>query len=197
MVQEERVVVLEGQHVRLEPLSEAHHADLCKFGLEPGIWEFWPYRAADAAGMLEFIHTALREQAAGTSIPFATIDRASGSVAGSTRFMNIDRTHRRVEIGSTWLGEPWRRTALNTEAKYLMLRYAFEMLGCIRVELKTDARNLRSRAAIVRMGAKEEGTLRQHVVLWHGRLRDTVYHSVLDSEWPAVKAALEAKLVRT
>jgi len=118
-------------------------------------------------------------------------------VVGSTRFMNIDVANRRVEIGATWLAEPWQRTVINTEAKYLMLRHAFETLGCIRVELKTDALNQRSRQAMLRIGAREEGIFRQHMVTWSGRLRDTVYFSILDSEWPTVKANLEAKLRRS
>jgi RimJ/RimL family protein N-acetyltransferase len=146
--------------------------------------------------MLDYIRTALAGQAAGNTIPFVTVERASGGVVGSTRFMNIDAANRRVEIGATWLAQSWRRTAINTEAKYLMLRHAFETLGCIRVELKTDALNERSRAAILRIGAREEGTLRQHMVTWSGRLRDTVYFSIIDSEWPGVKASLEAKLKR-
>ncbi|MEO8098829.1 MAG: GNAT family protein [Acidobacteriota bacterium] len=187
-------ITLEGRHVRLEPLTEAHLGGLCAVGLAPDLWEFWPYKAGSAEEMAVYIRTALTEQAAGVSLPFATIERSSGKVVGSTRFMNIDPAHRRVEIGSTWLASPWQRTALNTEAKYLLLRHAFETLGCLRVELKTDTRNLRSRAAIRRIGATEEGTLRQHMVLWNGRLRDTVYYSILDREWPAAKAALELKL---
>jgi RimJ/RimL family protein N-acetyltransferase len=144
--------------------------------------------------MRDYIDSALEAQAAGTAIPFATVERASGRVIGSTRYMNIDTANRRVEIGSTWLAKPWQRTAMNTEAKYLMLRHAFETLGCVRVELKTDALNQQSRQAILRIGAREEGTLRQHMVTWSGRLRDTVYFSILDSEWPGVKANLEAKL---
>lgn len=186
--------MLEGRHVRLEPLSETHHAGLCLIGMDPDLWEYVPHRVTDAAEMLDYIRTALREQSAGVSIPFAIVDRASGKVAGSTRFMNMDRSHRRVEIGATWLGHAWRRTALNTEAKYLLLRHAFESLDCARVELKADARNQRSRTAILRIGAREEGTLRRHMVLWTGWIRDTVYYSVLDSEWPAVKAGLEARM---
>ena len=129
-------------------------------------------------------------------VPFATVERATGRVIGSTRYMNIDRANRRVEIGATWIAKPWQRTAMNTEAKYLMLRHAFETLGCVRVELKTDALNEKSRNAILRIGAKEEGTLRRHMVTWTGRLRDSVYFSVLDSEWLQVKAELEAKLKR-
>jgi RimJ/RimL family protein N-acetyltransferase len=138
----------------------------------------------------------LDAQKAGTALPFATVHVASGQVIGSTRFMNIDVANRRVEIGATWIAAPWRRTAVNTEAKYLMLRHAFETLGCIRVELKTDALNQRSRNAIRRIGAQEEGILRQHVVTWSGRLRDSVYFSILNSEWPRVKQDLEQKLSR-
>ena len=125
---------------------------------------------------------------------FATIERNSGQVIGSTRFMNIDRINRRVEIGSTWIAPAWQRTAVNTEAKYLMLRHAFEVWRRIRVELKTDALNQRSRNAILRIGAKEEGTLRRHLLTWSGRVRDTVYFSILDTEWPEVKAMLETTL---
>lgn len=182
--------------MRLEPLAESHLAGLCEIGLEPGIWEFYPYRIANETDMRGFIHTAATERDRGLSIPFATVDCKSGSVAGSTRFMNIDRAHRRAEIGSTWLGAAWRRTVVNTEAKYLMLRYAFETMDLLRVEFKTDARNARSRTAIARIGATEEGILRQHMLLWDGRRRDSVYYSVIDSEWPRVKAALEAKLDR-
>ena len=125
---------------------------------------------------------------------FATVERGSVRVIGSTRYMNIDRVNRRVEIGSTWIAPAWQRTAVNTEAKYLMLRHAFEVWNCFRVELKTDALNLKSRNAILRIGAKEEGTLRRHVITWTGRVRDSVYFSILDSEWPEVKEKLEAML---
>ena len=125
---------------------------------------------------------------------FATVERSSGRTIGSTRFMNIDRVNKRVEIGSTWIAPPWQRTAVNTEAKYLMLRHAFEVWGCIRVELKTDALNQKSRNAILRIGAKEEGTLRRHLMTWTGRVRDTVYFSIWDSEWAQVKAGLENRL---
>jgi RimJ/RimL family protein N-acetyltransferase len=145
--------------------------------------------------MMRYIRNVLSDQEKGASIPFATVDRASGQVVGATRFMNIDAPHKRVEIGSTWIARPWQRTAINTEAKYLMMRYAFESLGCNRVELKTDALNTQSRNAILRIGAKEEGILRHHMVTWSGRLRDTVYFSVIAPEWPGVKAALEAKIM--
>jgi N-acetyltransferase len=187
-------VTLEGRSVRLEPLAVAHHAALCEVGLDPELWQVIPYRVSTADEMRDYIGSVLEAQAAGTAIPFATVERASGRVIGSTRFMNIDTANRRVEIGATWIAKPWQRTAINTEAKYLMLRHAFETLGCIRVELKTDAVNQQSRQAILRIGAREEGTLRQHMVTWSGRLRDTVYYSILDSEWPGVKANLEGNL---
>jgi N-acetyltransferase len=189
-------VTLEGRHVRLEPLAQKHHAALCAVGLDPDLWELIPYRVTSPEEMAAYIQTALNGQAAGSAFPFATVDATTGRVIGSTRYMNIDEANRRLEIGATWIAAPWRRTAINTEAKYLMLRHAFETLGCIRVELKTDSLNQRSRNAIRRIGATEEGTLRQHIVTWSGRLRDTVYFSILDSEWPRVKQDLEQKLDR-
>jgi len=189
-------VTLEARVVRLEPLLESHHAALCEVGLDPELWRWIPYRVCTAEEMRGYVRDALRAQAAGSALPFATVERASGRVVGSTRYMNIDQSNRRVEIGATWIAQPWQRSAINTEAKYLMLRHAFEGLGCIRVELKTDSLNEKSRNAIRRIGAREEGTLRQHVVTWTGRLRDTVYFSILDSEWPRVKADLEARLAR-
>ena len=186
-------VTLEGRNVRLEPLTAAHHAALCEVGLDSELWRLIPYRVSTGDEMRDYIGSALGAQVAGTAIPFATVERASGRVIGSTRFMNIDAANRRVEIGATWIAKPWQRTAINTEAKYLMLRHAFETLDCIRVELKTDALNQQSRQAILRIGAREEGTLRQHMVTWSGRLRDTVYFSILNSEWPGVKATLEEK----
>jgi len=189
-------MILEGAQVRLEPLTLEHHAALCEVGLDPELWQWIPYRATTAEEMLGYIKSALKDQEEGKAQPFATIERATRRVIGSTRYMNIDVANRRREIGATWIAKPWQRTAINTEAKYLMLRHAFETLGCVRVELKTDALNQKSRNAILRIGAKEEGTLRRHVVTWTGRIRDSVYFSVLDSEWPQVKTALEAKLTR-
>jgi RimJ/RimL family protein N-acetyltransferase len=187
-------VTLAGVHVRLEPLAQTHHAALCAIGLDPELWDLIPYRVSTAEDMAAYIQSALDAQAAGTALPFATLHVPSGQVVGSTRYMNIDRANRRLEIGATWIAAPWRRTPVNTEAKYLMLRHAFETLGCIRVELKTDALNQRSGNAIRRIGAIEEGTLRQHMITWSGRLRDSVYFSILDSEWPRVKQDLEHKL---
>ena len=188
-------ITLEGSHVRLEPLSESHHDALCEVGLDPELWNLIPIRVLDRDQMLRYIRAHLSDQEKGTSIPFATIDRASGKVAGATRFMNIDAANKRVEIGSTWIAKPWQRTAINTEAKYLMMRHAFETLGCNRVEWKTDALNTQSRNAILRLGAKQEGVFRQHIVTWSGRLRDTVYFSMIAPEWPEVRKNLEAKIM--
>jgi len=196
-VMEIRPVTLEGEHVRLEPLSFEHHAALCAVGLDEELWRWIPYQVRTPVEMREYISTALRAQAEGTALPFATLERATGKVMGSTRYMNIDRANRHVEIGSTWLGLEWQRTAANTEAKFLMLRHAFETLGCLRVELKTDSLNERSRHAILRLGAKEEGIFRNHMITSSGRIRHTVYYSIIDAEWPEVKARLLAKLSRT
>ncbi len=187
-------VALEGQHVRLEPLAKAHLAGLARVGLEEELWRWIPEPVRTVEEMAAYIETALQEQERGVSLPFALIEKATGRAIGSTRYGNIDRTHHRVEIGWTWVAREWRRTAVNTEAKYLLLRQAFETLGCIRVELKTDSLNEKSRAAILRIGAREEGIFRNHMITASGRIRHTVYFSIVDSEWPAVKARLESLL---
>ncbi|HEX9794610.1 MAG TPA: GNAT family protein [Planctomycetota bacterium] len=189
-------LVLEGRHVRLEPLALAHVGALAAVGLDPAIWKWNPRPVGSLAEMRDYVQGALDEQRHGVSLPFATVDRAGDRVVGSTRYGNVDLANRRVEIGWTWLAPAWQRTALNTEAKLLLLRHAFETLGCVRVELKTDALNARSRAAIARIGATEEGILRMHMLTASGRWRDTVYFSLLDAEWPAAKAALEERLAR-
>ena len=189
-------LTLEGRHIRLEPMALDHLDALCEIGLEEEIWRWIPYQVRTREEMLGFIRTALEWQAAGTALPFATVERNTGRVVGSTRYMNIDKPNRHVEIGGTWIGRPWQRTVVNTEAKYLMLLHAFEQLGCLRVELKTDALNERSRKAILRIGAKQEGIFRSHVVCSNGRIRDSVYFSIIAPEWPEVKAALESKLAR-
>jgi len=187
-------VTLEGQDIRLEPLSIHHHAQLCEVGLDDELWRWIPQAVGTPHEMRAYIETALQWQAAGTALPFATIERATGRAIGSTRFGNIDRANRHVEIGWTWLGKKWQRTAANTEAKYLMLRHAFDTWRCLRVEFKTDSLNERSRAALLRIGAKEEGIFRNHVITWTGRIRHSVYYSIIDSEWPAAKAQLQRKL---
>jgi RimJ/RimL family protein N-acetyltransferase len=187
-------IILEGTHVRLEPLQESHLDALCEVGLDPDLWKWIPIQVLDRDQMLGYIRAALSDQKKGISLPFATIDRKSNKVIGSTRFLNIDLPNKRVEIGATWIAQPFQRTVINTEAKYLMMRHAFETLGCNRVEWKTDSLNTKSRNAILRLGATQEGIFRQHMVTRSGRLRDTVYFSVIAPEWPAVKKALEAKI---
>jgi N-acetyltransferase len=187
-------VVLEGARVRLEPLSRGHLPGLCAIGLEQELWRWIPTPVRTTDDMAAYVELALKEQANGLSLPFAQIDKSAGRVIGSTRYMNIEKTHHRAEIGCTWIGREWQRTAVNTESKYLLLRHAFETLGCMRVELKTDALNEKSRAAILRIGAKEEGTFRNHMITSSGRIRQTVYFSIVDSEWPAVKSELERRL---
>jgi RimJ/RimL family protein N-acetyltransferase len=184
-------VTLEGRHVRLEPLSSGHHADLCEAGLDQELWRWIPKAVRTPEDMREYIAIALRAQQDLSALPFATVERSSGRAIGSTRFGNIDRSNRRLEIGWTWIGRQWQRTAVNTEAKYLMLRHAFETLGAMRVELKTDSLNERSRRAILRLGAVEEGVFRKHMTTESGRVRHTVYFSIVDDEWPDVKARLE------
>jgi N-acetyltransferase len=189
-------VALEGEHVRLEPLSMNHLEGLCAVGLEPELWSLTVNHVGTREDMEAYVSAALREQQAGLSLPYATVDRATGHVAGCTRFMNIAMAHRRLEIGSTWIAPAWQRTALNTEAKLLMLRHAFESLGCMRVELKTDLLNERSQKAILRLGAKQEGIFRNHMLTDSGRIRHSVWFSIIDTEWPDVKRNLESFLAR-
>lgn len=187
-------VVLHGAHVRLEPLSQAHHPGLCEIGLDEVLWRWIPEPVVTPADMAAYIDKALAEQASGMSLPFALIEQATSRVIGSTRYANIDRLNHRLEIGWTWVAREWQRTAVNTEAKYLLLRHAFEKLGCIRVELKTDSLNTQSRNAILRIGAREEGIFRNHMITASGRIRHTVYFSIVDAEWADVKACLERRL---
>lgn len=189
-------VTLAGRRVRLEPLSPEHLPGLCAVGLDPELWRWTLSVVRTPEEMRAYVESALRERDAGRALPFATVDAAGGQVIGSTRFGNASPADGRVEIGWTWVARGWQRTPANTEAKYLMLRHAFETLGCVRVELKTDALNQRSRAAILRLGAREEGVLRRHMAAPGGRMRDTVYFSILDDEWPSVRAGLEERLAR-
>ena len=189
-------VTLTGNHVRLEPLTLDHLDALADVGLDPDLWRLSLRQIETRDDMRAYIEEALTEQSEGRSLPFATVDLASSTVAGSTRFGNIVLAHKRLEIGWTWIAKPWQRTAVNTEAKLLMLRYAFETLGCQRVELKTDSRNVRSQNAMRRIGATEEGTLRKHMITASGHIRDSVYFSILDDEWPTVEARLTDRLAR-
>ncbi len=182
--------------VRLEPLERGHLDGLCAVGLDPELWRWTPAAVATREQMAAYLAEAFAGRERGEMEPYAIRALDSGRIAGCTRFGNIDRVHRRREIGWTWLGRDWWRTAVNTEAKLLLLRHAFGHHGCLRVELKTDRLNQRSRDAILRLGAREEGTLRKHVVCADGRIRDTVVFSITDDEWPAVEDRLAARLSR-
>jgi RimJ/RimL family protein N-acetyltransferase len=190
-------VTLTGRYVRLEPLAEDHVPGLTAIGLDDSIWRYMPYgfmrNEEDIRGWVRGI---LAHAVAGTDLPFAAIDVASGCVAGATRYMEIRPAHHGLEIGGTWYGAAYRRTRVNTECKYLLLEHAFENLRCIRVQLKTDSRNERSQRAIERIGAKKEGMLRNHIILPDGHVRHSIYYSIVDSEWPTVKARLQELLAQ-
>ena len=187
---------LEGRYVRLEPLQPEHATLLWEVAKDhlADLFQWIPYQLNSLEDFRAFNRQVLEEQARGLTVPFSTVERGSNQVVGTTRFMSMDLANRKVEIGSTWIAPRWQRTAVNTEAKYLMLCHAFEVWRCFRVELKTDALNQRSRQAILRLGAKEEGTLRKHMLTYNGRQRDSVYFSILDTEWPGVKTRLGAAL---
>ena len=188
-------VTLAGRLVRLEPLSEAHVPDLAVVGLDANIWRFMLYgEMRTQEDIRGWVLEMLARQARGADLPFAVIVQHSNKAVGATRYMNIDLKNRGLEIGGTWYGAMYQGTGVNAEAKYLLLRHAFETLGCIRVQIKTDARNLRSQRAIERLGAVREGVLRNHMILPDGQVRDSVYYSILDREWPQVKANLEQRL---
>jgi N-acetyltransferase len=191
-------VLLEGNTFRLEPLRPEHESlfwEAAKNDLAD-IFRWIPYPMQSPDDFRLYMNRAFTEQNSGLSVVFATVERSTGTVIGSTRFMNIDVPNRKAEIGSTWIAPRWQRTACNTEAKFLMLQHAFEVCHCIRVELKTDALNQKSRNAILRIGAKEEGTLRQHLITYTGRVRDSVCFSILEIEWPEVKRHLQTRLNR-
>ncbi len=187
---------LSGRHVRLEPLAPHHLDALWEVARDPELYRFTPSAIGTRDELGLWFVEAEQARRAGTALPFATVLASDGRPIGTTRFMNASPADRRVEIGWTFVGRPWQRTAVNTEAKYLMLRHAFEAWGCLRVELKTSHRNVQSQDAILRLGATREGALRRHTRMHDGTWRDTVYFSVLDDEWPRVKAGLEAKLAR-
>lgn len=189
-------VVLAGTHVRLEPLEARHLDGIIAAGQDASIWQWMPVMPRTHEEYEHWMSQAFAQQAAGTQLPFATIDAASGDVIGSTRLLAISAPDSRVEIGWTWLTPSVQRSPVNTECKYLLLRHCFEDVGCMRVELKTDSRNSKSRNAILRIGATEEGTFRKHQRAQHGVQRDTVWYSILFEEWPGVKQRLEAMLAR-
>ena len=187
-------VILEGEVVRLEPMTLEHLDGLWEAGKDEALWELIPTNVVSIDDMRKYVESALADRGRGVALPFVTVERASGKVVGSTRFGNIETANLRAEIGWTWITPAFQRTAVNTEATLLMLTHAFETWKCIRVELKTDALNERSRAAIKRLGATEEGIFRKHMICDTGRFRDSVYFSIIDTEWPAVKENLVSKL---
>jgi RimJ/RimL family protein N-acetyltransferase len=191
-------VTLEGRHVRLEPMARARAepiaAALAAAAADGSMWESKVTTIPRPEGMRAYVDQALAEFDAGVSLPFVTIDRESRRAVGTTRYMNIEAPHRRLEVGTTWIGRSFQRTAINTDAKYLMLKHAFETLRCIAVDLRTHEKNAQSRAAIERLGARLDGILRNHRIMPDGTLRNTAAYSIVDAEWPAVKARLEARL---
>ncbi len=189
-------ITLTGNLVRLEPLSIDHAPGLALVGNNAGIWKYMLYGDVNSPEKMEaWVRDILGRQAQGTDLAFAVRHLASGRLAGATRYLDIRPAHRGLEIGGTWYGVEFQRTRVNTEAKYLLLKHAFETLDAIRVQFKADARNERSLLAIERLGAQREGILRNHMVLDNGLFRDSVYFSILASEWPGVKQRLEDKLV--
>jgi RimJ/RimL family protein N-acetyltransferase len=187
-------VSLEGTFVRMEPLTLDHVPALTEVGTDPELWRWTKDLIRNEEEMRAYVNVPLAWQGAGTALPFATVEKSSGRVVGCTRMFDIDRDNRTLEIGYTWVAPPWQRTVINTDAKYVMLKHAFETLGCIRVQLKTDSLNDKSRNAMLRIGAKEEGTFHNHMIMREGRYRHTVFFAILDSEWPTIKADLERKL---
>jgi N-acetyltransferase len=188
-------ITLSGRVVRLEPLSEAHVPDLTVAGQDESIWRYMLYGTIHTEEqMKDWVREILSRQARGTDLPFAVVHLESGRAVGSTRYLDIRHDDRGLEIGGTWYGVNYQRTAVNTECKYLLLQHAFERLGCIRVQLKTDLRNERSQKAIERLGAVKEGILRNHMILPDGHFRHSVFYSIIASEWPAVKVKLEERL---
>lgn len=195
MTMDIRPVTLTGQVVRLEMLSEAHVPDLAAVGLDERIWRYMLYGNIDTEEkMRAFVRDMLARRARGTDLPFAVIYLASGRAIGCTRYLEIRPQHHGIEIGGTWYSPGYQGTAVNTECKYLLLRHAFETLGCVRVQIKTDVRNVHSRHAIERLGMVKEGVFRNHIITPDGTVRDSVYYSIIDAEWPAVKARLEKRL---
>ncbi|HSK89189.1 MAG TPA: GNAT family protein [Anaerolineales bacterium] len=194
---EVKPVVLTGKHVRLEPMTEDHVPGLAEIGVGQTFWDFMLYGNMNSIDdMRNWVLDILARAKKGTDLPFVAIHLASGRVAGATRYLNIMPKDRGLEIGGTWYGLEFQRTPVNTACKYLLLHHAFETLGCIRVQLKTDLRNERSQRAIERIGAVKEGVLRNHMILPDGRYRHSVFYSILDTEWPAAKKRLEEMMSR-
>jgi RimJ/RimL family protein N-acetyltransferase len=190
-------ITLVGKYVRLEPMTEAHIPGLTEIGVGQTFWDYMLYGNIETeADMQNWVRNINARGEKGTDLPFVAIHLASGRVAGATRYLNIMPKDRGLEIGGTWYGLDFQRSPVNTECKYLLLKHAFETLDCIRVQLKTDLRNERSQKAIERIGAKKEGVLRNHMILPDGRIRHSVFYSILDTEWPDVKKRLEEMMAR-
>ena len=184
-------VTLIGKHARLEPMNEAHIPGLAEIGVGQTFWDYMLYGNMNTqADMANWVRDILSRAARGTDLPFVAIHLESGRVAGATRYLNIMPNDRGLEVGGTWYGLDFQRTAVNTECKYMLLTHAFETLGCIRVQIKTDSLNVRSQKAIERIGAVKEGVLRNHMILPNGRIRHSVFYSILDTEWSEVKSRL-------
>lgn len=189
-------VTLRGRIVRLEPLELEHVPGLAAVGLDPAIWRWTIFRPRSADDIRAWAEEAIAARDAGRELPFATLDAATGAPIGSTRYLNIALEHRRLEIGWTWLTPTAQRTGANREAKLLLLRHAFESLGCRRVEFKTDANNEASRTALLGIGARFEGIFRKHMVMPGDGVRDSAWYAIVDDDWPVVRAGLEISLAR-
>jgi RimJ/RimL family protein N-acetyltransferase len=189
-------VTLEGEHVRMEPLSIDHLPGLIAIGLDPAIWTWMPVHVTSPDDVRDLFAAAMAARDKGTEFPFVTVDRASGRPVGSSRYLAIAPEHARLEIGWTWISPAFQRSAVNTEAKLLMLGHAFDALGCRRVEFKTDALNGPSRRALLGIGATFEGVFRKHMLVRGGERRDSAWYSITDDEWPDVRAHLRARLAR-
>jgi RimJ/RimL family protein N-acetyltransferase len=187
-------ITLEGKYVRLEPMAPGHHDGLCEAVSDGELWNLEVTLVPHPRDMRTFMSTAEEGFASGRELPFVIIDKTSQRVAGSTRFLNIEMPHKNAEIGYTFLGQSWQRTAANTESKLLLLQHAFDGWGMNRVQFLTDVRNERSRNAILRLGAKEEGVLRSHMIMRGGRVRDSILFSIISEEWPEVEKNLRKKL---
>jgi N-acetyltransferase len=189
-------VTLGGKHIRLEPMRIEHYERLVEIGLGQDIFRYFPIAIDTKEQLLAYVRHSVAATDSGEMLAWVTVSLGEGTPVGASSYLNIDHGNRKLEIGGTWIAPQWQRTACNTEAKYLQLRHAFETLGCVRVEFKTDSLNAKSRAALARIGAVEEGTMRNHMIMPDGRYRHSVYFSVIESEWPSVKARLEEMLGR-
>ncbi|OOE51400.1 GNAT family N-acetyltransferase [Salinivibrio kushneri] len=188
-------IILHGDSVSLAPLSASHADALVEAATDGKLWDLWYTSVPNAESVEGYIASALDEKAKDKALPFAVIEKESGRVIGSTRLANADAANKRVELGYTWYASRYHRTSVNTECKRLLLAYAFETLGVIAVEFRTHWLNQASRAAIARLGAKQDGVLRNHKIV-NGVYRDTVVFSIIESEWPAIKLNLDYKLAR-